>query len=243
MQEDTPSNHDDDAVTVGETAVTVGETAVAGWLVRWRRRCVGQELAWAFLCLVGSAVILWLTKRFFAGFFVLLFGDSPMEGWVFHSLGWAMIPLLFLGYWTSKPEDLHTYRLVSAEAYFMDVLKESLTPRTVRHSRYTDRDAVEVAFILDMLYVGPRLVVYGIKVIRETRKFWRMDLNSCASVLALLANSDGKVSYQSILEQVGEDAAADVFLQLRNLKGVLFLSADPPGLTLLPDLRETLRSL
>ncbi len=58
-----------------------------------------------------------------------------------------------------------------------------------------------------------------------------------STVMALLLTARGKVAFAEILPALGHHHPDRVFPPLVDLGGVLFLKAEPSGLTLTPELR------
>ena len=61
--------------------------------------------------------------------------------------------------------------------------------------------------------------------------------------ITLLLAAGRRQSFAEIVERLSELDPVRVFDDLHWIEGVLFLSTDPPGLTLLPELRTELMNL
>ncbi len=97
-----------------------------------------------------------------------------------------------------------------------------------------------VKVITSILFSGPRLVTASVRRLKRALRLLRLDLDGCASVLALLLSRPSRVPFGEIVAGVpGLDAVA-VFPQMREIDGVMFLTSDPPGLSLSPELADDL---
>lgn len=136
----------------------------------------------------------------------------------------------------------------NALARDMDI---TLTPWTRYGMSYTTNAAKaaefeirSVASVVNYILCGGVILLLG--GVARFREFWRMkglDLEDCARVIGVLHAAGRRQSFAQILEQLPGLNPVIVFEHLRSIEGVLFLSNDPPGLTLHPDLKEELLGL
>ena len=136
----------------------------------------------------------------------------------------------------------------NALARDMDI---TLTPWTRYGMSYTSNAAKaaefeirSVASVVNYILCGGVILLLG--GVARFREFWRMkglDLEDCARVFGVLHATGRRQSFAQILEQLPGLNPVIVFEHLRSIEGVLFLSNDPPGLTLHPDLKEELLGL
>ena len=195
----------------------------------------------AVVCLITGAVILELIRLLFVMCSIQTLGHLLGITHPIHMIvGWVAIPLLFVGYLTISGAYLTTYE--SGDLFDKPTDRYVYLPGWGLFPR-DPRDVVNIfKMIIDCLFLGPRLVLHPIHIWRVAGRLGRLDVDSCARVLGILAQAGGKVPFVDILHFV-PDLDQRVFIQLRDIDGVLFLEVDPPGLTLKPELRETLQEL
>ena len=99
------------------------------------------------------------------------------------------------------------------------------------------------AVINYILCGGVKLVFSAVAQWRRFRRLAHIDVTAAAQVLGLLYTAGRRLSFAEILEKLPEINPVRVSYDLRCLAGVLFLSNDPPGLALHPDLKEELYTL
>jgi hypothetical protein len=90
---------------------------------------------------------------------------------------------------------------------------------------------------------GVLLVLSSVRKLRQFRQLKRIDVDGCARVIALLHGVARRQSFAEIVEKLPGLNPVKVFDDLRWIGGVLFLSGEPSGLTLHPDLRSELTRL
>lgn len=87
---------------------------------------------------------------------------------------------------------------------------------------------------------GVKLVLGSFAKVRLLKRLKAIDKNGCARVIALLLKTPRRHSFQEIVENLPGLNPVTTFDDLRHIEGVLFLSGEPAGLTLLPELRADL---
>jgi hypothetical protein len=95
----------------------------------------------------------------------------------------------------------------------------------------------------DILYAGPRLIIASVGFIDEIIRKQRLEVMACAKILQVLLSRNSRVSFAELTRRTGIAHSFKIFPQLREIEGVVFLSAEPPGLSLTSDLRAELFGL
>lgn len=91
--------------------------------------------------------------------------------------------------------------------------------------------------ITSILYSGPRLCHAAFRLYHKTKRLRNLDTGITAWVLAMLLQRPGRLPFAEIAAQMPEHDPAEVFPPLRDLEGVVFLSEEPPGLSLTAEFR------
>jgi hypothetical protein len=158
--------------------------------------------------------------------------------------GLVFIPLLFWGNARTSREYLGKYSVAPGPGSDKVVFVQ------VGYHRYSNVNPLApetihavTKMITDCLYSGPRVFNAGIKAIQKAGRIRRLDVEGCAAVLTALLNAGGKVPFNQFVEGTPDFHPVKVFPQLRDIGGVIFLEADPSGLTLASELRKTLSDL
>jgi hypothetical protein len=219
---------------------------ITGWLRTWVRSQVVLNLAGGVAVLLLGALLLLLTWAMV--YLVSIFALGPWLGyhhWCHSVAGLVLIPLLFWGNARTSREYLSEYSVIvgtSSETVVNFYLPgvglvsnvNPLAPATIHAG---------AKMITDCLYVGPRAVVKAFHMFSHAMKLRRMDLDGCGAVLTVLFSVQRKLSFQEIVASVDWMNPAVVFPQLHWVDGVIFLAAEPAGLTLSQEFRQTLRPL
>jgi hypothetical protein len=221
--------------------------ALATWLDGYIKTRSASLLLGSLGLLLLGAVVLFVT--FWVVYLVIYLGFD----WIFHmshtvrlwvSAGFML--LLFIGNATTDREYLETYSFTPGTS--SDKVVHIDIPGVVSGSTVNplapDSAHSYVKIITSVLYGGPRLVSNAWQLLRRVQRLRGLDRDACTAVLALLAASDGKVPFTEIASAIprGHDVAT-VLERLRDIDGVLFLKAEPAGLSLLSDFREELGAL
>ncbi len=222
------------------------QSFVVAWLTRHLRKQASASLFLGVLCLLGGLAILLVTWGLV--YAVSLFALGPWIGyrhWLHSVAGWIMLPALFWGNARTSREYLSEYSVTVGTAsdqvvnfYLPGVGMTSsvnpLAPETIHTG---------VKMITDCLYSGPRVVIAGFRNLAKARRLKAVDAVACGAVIAGLLAAGRKLSFQDIINQVGEIDPGKIFNQLREVEGVIFLAGPPAGLTLSQDLRQELLEL
>lgn len=195
------------------------------------------------LSLLGGLAILAATWGLI--YLVSLFALGPWLGyrhWIHVAVGWFIIPALFWGNARTSREYLSEYSVTVGTA--SDTVVNFYLPAIGMASNVNplapDTIHTGVKMITDCLYSGPRVVVSGIKALRRAARIRRLDRQACGAVIARLLAANRKFSFQEIATEVQGINPTQVFPQLHEIEGVLFLRAEPAGLTLTQELRQEL---
>lgn len=221
----------------------MNQESVTQWLRKWVRAQISLNLLGSIGALLGGIAILILTWGLV--YLVSFFALGVWLGyhhWVHTVAGLLLIPLLFWGNARTSREYLTEYSVsvgTTSETvvnfYLPGVGQVSninpLAPGTMHAG---------VKMITDCLYSGPRVVMAAFGMFRRSREMRKMDLEGCGAVLTLLFAAHRKMSFQDIVNAISGLDAATVFTQLHLIDGVVFLAADPAGLTLSQDLRKAI---
>jgi len=221
--------------------------ATIRWLSRRVRVLSAQHMLGGLLTLLGGAALLAATwgLSYVVSFFAL--GSWIGHQHWFHSvLGLIVIPILFIGNARTSREYLSEYSVTTGTAsgevvnfYLPGVGMVSninpLAPETLHTG---------VKMITDCLCVGPRVVTAAVRLFRKGLRLRAIDVEGCAAVIAVLQAVGRKMSFQEIVNAVEGLNPAIVFPQLHEIDGVLFLKAEPAGLSLSSELKtELIRSV
>ena len=121
-----------------------------------------------------------------------------------------------------------------------------------RYGMSLDTDAVKagafeirsMASAVNCFLCGGVLLVLGsLPKLRRFQRLRRIDVDGCARVVALLHAAARRQSFDEIVEKLPGLDPVNVFDDLRYIDGVLFLSSEPSGLMLNPELRSELNHL
>jgi len=94
--------------------------------------------------------------------------------------------------------------------------------------------------ITDVLLTGPRLATIAWSNATKSGRLRRLDVEGCSRVLFVLVRQPGRVSFAELRALAELREPQKVFLQLRDLDGVVFLREEPSGLSLTSELRQEL---
>jgi hypothetical protein len=92
--------------------------------------------------------------------------------------------------------------------------------------------------LVDVIYVAPQLFKLALDFLNKSIRLALIDRGVCASVLAVLAEHPGRVSYSSIANALSLERPVRTFRQVSLIDGVVVLTSEPYGLSLTADLRE-----
>lgn len=212
---------------------------IKAWLKNYVRREIRLRIILGFLAFISGLVILtitWAISDIISANIILRFNLGPP--WWCHLIAALFILLLFWGNAKTSREYLSQYRFVSGTtsdnivAFGANI--NPLAPETI---------GTFTKIIATILFIGPSLMVAAYRMYRRVGRLYRLDIQSCAKILALLDTTNKKMSYQSIIDSVPEIEASKVFTQFHEIDGVLFLEKEPAGLVLSEDLKADLRKL
>src|SRR5437868_1930390 len=182
---------------------TIDYNLIATWLRSWGRKQASLNLLGGAATVLGGVAILvvtWGTVYIFS-----LFALGPWLGfhhWVHSIAGLLLIPLLFWGNARTSREYLSEYAVstgTTSETVFNFYLPgvglvsnvNPLAPSTM---------AAGVKMIVDCLYLGPRVVLGGIRMLQSSRRLQQLEVTGCAAVLSVLFVACRKMSFQEIFQ-------------------------------------------
>jgi hypothetical protein len=178
-------------------------------------------------------------------YLVSLFALGPWLGyrhWAISATGFIVVPLLFWGNARTSQEYLEEYSVtvgtVSQTVVTFDLPGVGLVSNVNPLAPETVNAWAKI--ITGFLYSGPRVVAYAWRLFQKSRRFRHFDIEGCAAVLTLLSMARSRVSFQEIVDGIEGLNPVEVFPQMQEIEGVLFLKSDPPGLSLSQELRQTL---
>ena len=209
------------------------------WLEKKLADEARQNLLLAFVLLVGAAAVLAFT---FAGFYTMsffvfwrVFRFHLGACWWFAFGG---IVLLFIANAFTDREKLTEYQVESMDGgpvrtfYIPHFgLVSNLNPFSAANAQAT------IKIIADLALTGPRLVNAAWHTFKRSGRLKHMDVPVLAYVFTLLLSAGKRVSLAEILPQLGHCDPSEVFRQLGEIEGVVFLNTPPPGISLTADLR------
>lgn len=219
---------------------------VKAWLRRRNRAAMGWNLAGAVGLMLAGVVVLYVS--FWVCYGVIWFVSSPFLP-VSHGvrllLSAGFILLVVVVGARQNWEDIDPLRQQVRMAKDMDITFSpfnqygvSLKTDAVKAGAFEVRSIAAVCNAV--LCGGAKLLIGGV---RSLRRFWRLrslEVDGCARVLALLAAQGRRQSFTEIVQKIPGLNPVRTFDDLRYVEGVLFLSNEPPGLTLHPDLKAEL---
>jgi len=216
----------------------------------WLRRKLRAAIAWNAVavagCFLGGLLVLYVS--FWVSYGVIWF--------IFHSffphphrtivlIDAVFMTIVVIVGARQNWEDLEPLQREVHLARDMDI---TLTP----YSRYGisyDTNAVKagvfevrsVASLINFFLCGGVKLVFSSRAkLRQLRRLKAIDVEACARVILRLQMLPKRQSFHEIVENLPGLNPVKTFDDLRYVDGVLFLSNDPPGLTLLPQLRDEL---
>ena len=232
-------------------ALTGGPLLLEKWLRRNRTTQVALRFLSAIALLVLAAITLAIAFFFTYAivWFGYNFGVSAVSELLFNrrqhvshhtilTICWCFVALLFLtnacvrrDYWTSGSFSKNQW-----SSLWMAGVAGSLGALLVNAN-------VSAKSITDILLTGPRLIGASIRSFYGALFLVRADLRACAEALTVLASRNSSVSAAELSDSLGCSNPQEIFAQLLALNTVLLLRAEPPTVTLNPDLRDHLQQL
>lgn len=206
--------------------------AVKLWFERWasRQARLCQMKGWLGLMLMpvalaaASTLVYWLLR---------LFSHAAARGpddankclWI----ALALIPFMFIGNLLMPRRNLMEERMSGGVNTFY------------AHGA-ANRGIVLGHVFMWILFTGPRLLNWGVASLREATLWKQTDTHSCSAVLWMLVTRGRKVSFEDIQHELEWLNLEAVLPELKRVPGVLFLQTPPPGLTLVPEFRDSIKA-
>lgn len=210
------------------------------WLEKKLAHEARQNLILAFCLLVGAGAVLAFT---FAGFYTFsffvfwrVFRFHLDACWWFAFSG---LVLLFIANKVTDREQLTEYEVESMDGgpvrtfYLPHIgIVSNLNPFSSANAQ------AFVKILADLVLTGPRLVTVAWQTFKRSGRLRQADVSTLAHVFTLLLSAGKRVSLAEILPQLGHCDPSQVFRQLAEIEGVVFLNSPPPGISLTADLRQ-----
>lgn len=197
-------------------------------------------------CFVGGLLVLYLS--FWVSYGVIWFIAHSFFPLTHHTILLIAAGFMTLVVIIGARQNLQDLEPLQRGVRLAEEMDITLTPYT-RYGMSYDTNAVkagvfEVRSLASLInYVlcgGVKLVFSSVGRLRQVRRLKLVDIEGCTRVIALLQPTPRRHSFQEIVQQLPGLNPVKVFDDLRCIEGVLFLSNEPAGLTLLPELREEL---
>lgn len=216
------------------------------WLKRTLRAAMVRSVVGMIGSLLGGLVVLWLS--FWAAYGVIWFlsySFFPVRHRTMLLLTGVFMAVVVIVGAKQNREQLDPLERNVQLARDMDI---KLTPWS-RYGMSYRTNAVKagafevrsLAYLVNYILCGGVLLVIGsVRGMRRFRRLKAVEVEGCAPVITLLVAAGRRQSFTEIVEKLPGLNPVKVFDDLHWIEGVLFLSSDPPGLTLLPELRTQL---
>ena len=95
-----------------------------------------------------------------------------------------------------------------------------------------------VKFVTTPLFMGPRIIVAALGMLRQGKALKDYDHQACGRVLNSMIRAGKRVSFEQFGDKFSELNLERIVPQLMLLDGVILLQSEPVGLTIGPDLVE-----
>jgi hypothetical protein len=219
-------------------------------IINWLRTKLKTQRYWRVVAMSCSllAGVLILYVSFWVSYWVIwmIFSSCfPLKREVILLLAGAFMTLVVIVGARQNLADLDPLQRQVRMARDMDI---TLTPYT-RYGMSWNTNAMKAAVfevrslaavINYILCGGVKLLFGAVAQWRRFRRLGTVDVNAAAQVLELLHAAGKRQSFAQILEKLPDLNPIHVSYDLRCVEGILFLSSEPPGLALHPDLRDEL---
>jgi hypothetical protein len=217
----------------------VSDERVQIWLEKKLAREARDNLLLAFAILAAAGLVLAFTFAVFytTSFFVLwrFFRFHPGACWWFAFGG--VVLLFFVNAFTDH-EKLTEYEVESTDGgpvrvFFLPHigLVSNLNPFSAANAE------AYVKILAALVLTGPRLVSAAWHTFKRSGRLRHADVPMLAYVFTLLLSAGKRVSLAEILPQLGHCDPSEIFRQISEIDGVVFLNSPPPGISLTADLR------
>ena len=218
----------------------MSDERVQRWLEKKLAREAQETLLLAVGILAGAIVVLAITFGIcYASSLFVLLPTFHLHSRYFFWIALSMVALLFVAARFSNREELTEYHVESVDGgpvhtfYIPHVgIVSNLNPFSAANA------AAFVKIIADLVLSGPRFVSAAWQTFQRSQRLKRMDVALLAEVFTLLLSAGRRVSLAEILPRLGHCDPSEVFRQLSEIEGVVFLNSPPPGISLTADLRQ-----
>jgi DnaJ-domain-containing protein 1 len=113
--------------------------------------------------------------------------------------------------------------------------------RSFQDDRELKLDPMGYWIIKDICWIGPRLILEGLRQLRCASQLGELNVTACARALAYLAEQNTAIPWQDLMEHCPQLPGPRLREQLSLLDGVLFLGEDGARVTLMDPFRLRLR--
>lgn len=214
------------------------------WLaVKSRRTAVFTGLASSALLALG-AVALYVAFWFFYGFLrygTALLGIGNLLG--AHStclvISGVFVGLLFLGQIAIVRKSLDHYEFETGPSQLISLSLAQATGYSFLSLAAGPKTALSfVKLLIAILGIGPAMVVEAYRQAIRSLRLFRLDVNTCAPIMATLFDADAKVPFVNLFQKHPAADPERIVRDLQTIDGVLFRTSAPPGLSLAAHLRD-----
>ena len=193
------------------------------------------------LAAVALIVTWWFLQFYAIGIIARLLGIPP--AWQF-VIGLVVLALLFAAGVLSDRRELETLSFSTGtfEKRPVTIYVPGVGFSSTINPFAPDSARSFIKILAMIVCFGPRLAVESVRLLGKALRLRGVDVEGCAPVLAVLAKADGRVPFPDLAAAVpaGHDVGR-VLSQVQELDGVLLLRAEPPGLSLMSEVRAQLR--
>lgn len=193
------------------------------------------------LLLVPAAVLATLLTSW-AVFFALMLGVSPLLGLSVRAVTittGGILAILFVWQFTIGRAHREEWHFSGKPTGAADVAIRVITGSPFASFALDPAAGMMFVRMLSTLVLcGPRFCVLAWDLVKRGRRLQRMNVPGCAAVLTILVKRQSRVSIEELLRELPRENLAEILPQLADIDGVVFLSTDPPGLTVAPRLQE-----
>ena len=216
------------------------KTEIQSWLAeKLRSQYRSSMIAGICLMALGLAV---LFLQFWAIYFLVWIVSLSVGGlshWPRIIFGLIGTGLLFPGNKFSSTDDLDELKLKLERNRFIsgDHLRAAGYGALSAFSSFEDAPGL-VKFVTTPLFMGPRIIVAGLGMIRQGTALKDFDHRACGRVLTSMIRAGKRVSFEQFGDKFSELDLETIVPQLMLLDGVILLKSEPVGLTIGPDLIE-----
>jgi hypothetical protein len=214
------------------------KTEIQNWLAS-KLRAQGRSSMIAGVCLMALGLAVLFLQFWVVYGFVWIVSQSGLSHWgrIFYAL--VGTGLLFLGNKFASTDELDALQLKLEPNRFIS----SVQLRSVGYGALSAFSSFEnapglVKFVTIPLFMGPRIIMAAVGMIRQGMALKDFDHLACGRVLNSIIRAGKRVSFEQLGEKFSELDLERIVPQLMLLDGVILLKSEPIGLTIGPDMIE-----